>query len=47
MFLEDQIFEIEKIDFLTKASFFRQSVMKIPNISKFSNSMFGIMEIPQ
>lgn len=47
MFLENQIFEIGKADFLTKARFFRQLVMKIPNISKISNSLFGIMEIPQ
>jgi len=46
-FSEDQIFETDKIDFLTNAFFFRQSVMKILNISKISNILFGILEIPQ
>lgn len=47
MYLKDLSNEIDKIDCLKKAGFFRQSVRKILNISKFYNSLFGILEIPQ
>ena len=47
MYFKDLKTEIDKIDFLKNAGFFRQSVTKILNISKIYNSLFGILEIPQ